>query len=309
MVSKLIGAFLFASLAHGIEVGVEVDSKGSKPLLRHESLMQEEGNSQADRDSLGYAVQYKYYKFSVERVRPGYGAHAFSQFALRDIAGNKIKLSDPSVAKVLISTKFGTAQDASVLLKDSGERSDVVVNDKHGGVSPCPLSTPLHSKDSDESSDVVVNDGDFLLIELMQKLPVTSFEFRTSAKKGPEMDPITFKLLGSQDQQKWIELTKYIDFATPYERGATVGPFIMSRSSTFMTVVQEGDGKEHGKERAKEELVKKAKPPSKAAEKPRPIIKTIYAPAEVKTVYVYRTKQEAAADVKPDPNAPPPCKD
>jgi len=276
MVSKLIGAFLFASLAHGIEVGVEVDSKGSKPLLRHESLMQEEGNSQADRDSLGHAVQYKYFKFSVERVRPGFGAHSFSHFALRDTAGNKIKLSDPSVAKVLISTKFGTAQDASVLLSDSGELKDVVLND-----------------------------GDYLLVELQQKTPVASFEFYTAAEKGPEMDPTTFKLLGSQDQQKWMELTKYIDFATPLERGVPVGPFIMSRSSVLMTAVQEKDGEKQGKEHAKEELVQKAGP-AKATEKPRPIIKTIYAPAEVKTVYVYRQQE---AEVKPDPNAPPPCKD
>jgi len=267
MVCKLIGAFLFVSLAHGIEVGIEVDSKGSKPLLRHESLMQEEGNSQADRDSLGLAVQYRYYKFSVERVRPGYGAHAFSQFSLRDIAGNKIKLSDPSVATVLISTKFGTAEDAAALLKDSGE-----VN------------------------DVVVNDGDYLLVELQQKTPVASFEFHTSVAKGPEMDPTTFKLMGSQDQQKWMELTKYIDFATPLERGVPVGPFIMSMSSTFMTAVH-----------AKEELVEKANQ-SAAPEKPKPIIKTIYAPAEVKTVYVYK-QQTQEPEAKPDPNAPPPCKD
>jgi len=278
MLSKLIGAFLFASLAHGIEVGVEVDSKGSKPLLRHESLMQQEGHRQMDRDAQEQAVQYKYYKFSVERVRPGYGAHAYSGFSLRDTAGNIIKLSDPSVAKVLISTKFGTAQDAAVLLQDSGELNDVVLND-----------------------------GDYLLVELQQKTPVASFEFHTSVKKGPEMDPTTFKFLGSQDQQKWMELTKYIDFATPLERGVPVGPFIMSRSSMFMTTVQDRkDGKEQAMEHAKEELVQKAA--AAAAEKPRPIIKTIYAPAQVKTVYVYK-QQEAAAEVKPDPNAPPPCKD
>jgi len=273
MVSKLIGAFLFASLAHGIEVGVEVDSKGSKPLLRHEALMQQEGEVLMDRDAQEHVVHYKYFKFSVERVRPGFGAHSFSHFALRDTAGNKIKLSDPSVAKVLISTKFGTAQDAAVLLKESGE-----------------------------PEDVVLNDGDYLLVELMQKTPVASFEFYTAVEKGPEMDPTTFKLLGSQDQRKWTELTKYIDFATPLERGVPVGPFIMSRTSMLMTAVQEKDGKEQGKEQAKEELVHKAA----VSEKPRPIIKTIYAPAEVKTVYVYRQKEE---QIKPDPNAPPPCKD
>jgi len=70
----------------------------------------------------------------------------------------------------------------------------------------------------------------------------------------------------------------------------------MPMSSTFMTAVH-----------AKEELVEKANQ-SAAPEKPKPIIKTIYAPAEVKTVYVYK-QQTQEPEAKPDPNAPPPCKD
>mmetsp|Transcript_89218 Transcript_89218/g.158163 ORF Transcript_89218/g.158163 Transcript_89218/m.158163 type:complete len:274 (-) Transcript_89218:50-871(-) len=273
MACKLLAAFVFTSVALSIEV--EVDAKGSKPLLRHESLLQT-GDSARTQDAGLSVVQFAYYKFSVEKVRPGYGSHAFSQFSLKDTAGNKIKLADSAVAQVSISSSFGTDQTVDVLLKDGAP-----------------------------TEDVVIHDGDALLIHLLNPAStrVASYEFYTSVGKKPDMDPTAFKFQGSNDQKTWFELSKYLEYDTPTLRGVPVGPFVVSKAAVLLKD-QKADSKTAHRESVKDTTAKQAAeaPPAPPAR----IVKTIYEPAEVKTVYVYGSSQEKNVL---NPNGPPPCKD
>mmetsp|Transcript_40613 Transcript_40613/g.73114 ORF Transcript_40613/g.73114 Transcript_40613/m.73114 type:complete len:246 (+) Transcript_40613:63-800(+) len=245
MIFRLIAGF---TLALGVEL--EIDAHGNRPhIRRHEALIEED--NQATQRSV---VRYSYLRLTIEAVRARRGSHSISNFVLRDTAGRELNIASQKNAIVKISNAYGTEENSSKIL-------------------------------GAERDDVVIKDGDWILVHMPEPMPVASYEFRTARTANTtDMDPTEWKFEGSSDGKTWTLLSKYIQFATPMERGASVGPFIVGK---FLLQAASTPGP----------------PPDAApvARTPKKTVKVYMPDPQVKTVYQYDQDQTTP------PGAP--CKD
>mmetsp|Transcript_82789 Transcript_82789/g.146249 ORF Transcript_82789/g.146249 Transcript_82789/m.146249 type:complete len:1112 (-) Transcript_82789:212-3547(-) len=241
---------------HGLPRQVATGSKSAQMINNNDNTI---GNST---EAAPAPVQYRYYRFTVLKVRKGQGQIAVSEFSLVDPESLSVKLSNPAEAEAETSSKIDLAP-----LFDNNPRTSVTF--------PGPAQETF-------------------TIKMLQAQQVTAFDFKTSYLRA-DFDPVSFKVEGSDDGHHWQELSEKYDFSTPFERGVSVGPFILSSP-----VVDKDGRRTETSERLRDAAA-------------RPIYKTVYPPA-AKTVYVYdganttnTTQSSSSGSNATSPSHPKPC--
>jgi len=199
-------------------------------------------------------VEFKYYRFTVLKTRGGKSQPAMSEFLLQDRIGQTLWIGDP--AKASAEAHTSKQQDAQRLF------------------------------DGDTRTSVQLQSDETLIIAMVSSRPITSFAFKTS-NLSTEFDPVSFRVEGSSDESSWQELAQKHEHATPLERGAIVGPFILSLSDIL---------------EARPDASKSAGPAAAG----RPFVKTIIEPTKISYVHDGPPAPCPAAS-KSKPAPPPPC--
>lgn len=156
-------------------------------------LLRKEGK---DIQSLKVApVAFDEYRFTVGKTREGQSTYHISEFYLSDPMGEALNLDDPNVGLNIVNSQ--------------------AIN-------------PKKLVDSDLSTSLQLTFDQPLVVRVSPGTLVAAFGFKTSEEDSGS-DPTSFKLEGSMDGSTWYLLSEKTAYDTPQERGATVGPFTVSK--------------------------------------------------------------------------------